>query len=116
MSLDKVRRVLVTIRITVLRLVALAALVLSSASLVDSVIAPTYCSFRSECGEVSSSSYGRPFGVPLPILGLIGFALIYCLSLAPSRHAQLTVRLLSLLAGVIGASLIVIQVAVLNRF
>jgi uncharacterized membrane protein len=105
----------VTIRMTILRSVALAALALCSASLVDAVIAPTFCSFRSDCGEVNSSIYGRPLGVPLPVFGLIGFAAILCLSLSPNRRVQNLVRLFSVLAGLAGAILIVVQVLVLDR-
>ncbi len=102
-------------RWTIYRLIALAALALCSASLSDSVFGPTFCSFRSDCGQVSASAYAQPLGIPLPIIGFVGFATIFCLSLVSSRGAFRFNRVCALAAGVAGCGLLAIQFFILER-
>jgi uncharacterized membrane protein/predicted DsbA family dithiol-disulfide isomerase len=103
-------------RLFLLRVLALFALAVSAALLADQVSgAGAFCSFGRECEEVAASVYGKPGGVPLPALGIAGFALIFVLTLVPNRRAAALVRPLAAVAGAGGAALIVIQVSVLHR-
>jgi uncharacterized membrane protein/2-hydroxychromene-2-carboxylate isomerase len=100
----------------VLRLLALVGLGVSSALVADSVFEiGTFCRPDDPCGEVAASSYGQVFGVPLSAVGLVGFSLILLTSLVPTRWAAAAVRLLAVVAGLAGAGLLIIQLAVLRQ-
>lgn len=104
-------------RWTIFRLIALTALALSSASLVDSLFfSGAFCGFRSGCGEVTASAYGRPLGIPLPIVGVAGFSTILLLSLIPNRYVRNAVRIIAAAAGLAGLALILVQALILERY
>jgi predicted DsbA family dithiol-disulfide isomerase/uncharacterized membrane protein len=69
-----------------LRLCALVALGASAALLVD-YLSPTaaFCSPGSGCAAVRASGFGYLFGgrVPVPAIGIVGFALLFVVSLRP---------------------------------
>jgi uncharacterized membrane protein len=103
-------------RLELMRGLAVIGLAASSASLADQALGDgTFCSFESGCEAVTSSAWGKPFGVPLPIFGLVGFASILGLSLVSSATTRSLVRRLSLVGALIGISLIVVQLVVLGR-
>jgi uncharacterized membrane protein/predicted DsbA family dithiol-disulfide isomerase len=104
------------VRLVALRVLALVALTLSSAALVDYVReAPGFCAFGTGCEQVMRSALGHPLGVPLPALGLAGFGVLFALTLWPGRRAGRWLRPLALAAGAAGAALVVVQVAILGQ-
>jgi predicted DsbA family dithiol-disulfide isomerase/uncharacterized membrane protein len=102
----------------VLRVATLVALAASAALFSDyTADAPSFCSAASGCGairasELSHIGFGDGRFVPLPLLGLAGFALLYSASLA-SRHATLVA---AALGGAVGAFLLYTQAFVLHTF
>ena len=103
-------------RTIVLRLLMLIGLGVSSALLADELLdAGTYCKFDEPCAAVAASPYGQVLGVPWAVIGLAGFAALLALSLIPTRWAELGVRVGAVAAGLTGATLLVIQVAVLRQ-
>lgn len=88
--------------LVVLRVATLVALAASAALFSDyTAEAPTFCGAASGCGAVRASelshiSFGDGKFVPLPLVGLVGFALLY--------GASLTSRLATLVAAVAGGA------------
>src|SRR4051794_8833191 len=104
------------LRTNLFRLFAVVALAASSASLADQTMNDaTFCSFESGCEAVTSSVYGKPLGIPLPIFGLAGFAAILGLTLVNRDSAGRIARWLAIAGAAVGISLIVVQFAVLER-
>jgi predicted DsbA family dithiol-disulfide isomerase/uncharacterized membrane protein len=101
----------------VLRVAALVALAASAALLSDYLgDAPSFCSAASGCGAVRASPYshiswGDGNFVPLPALGVLGFAALYAASLLSRR---LTV-VLAVSGGVAAAWLLSVQAFVLQQ-
>ncbi len=94
------------------RLASVLALAVSAALLVDYVgRAPTFCGLGSGCAAVRSSGYGYlsllDMNLPLPLLGLLGFALL--LGVALTRGLSRWTPLVGALGGVIGLSLFALQ-------
>lgn len=103
-------------RILLIRLLCVAALGASAASLADQTLGDaTFCSFESGCEEVTSSAYGKPLGIPLPVFGIVGFALVLGLTLIGKESTNAMARRLGHLGAAVGAILVVIQFAVLGR-
>jgi uncharacterized membrane protein/predicted DsbA family dithiol-disulfide isomerase len=99
----------------VIRLLTLVALAVSAAQFADTLTAAgAFCSFEGDCEAVTTSAYGKPLGVPLPAIGLVGFGILFGLSLARGSAFDL-VRPLAVVAGLVGVALLVIQFAVLRR-
>jgi protein-disulfide isomerase/uncharacterized membrane protein len=106
-----------SLRLLLIRLLALAALAVSAALLVDSFLpASRLCGWESSCREVVGSAFGRIAGVPLSAIGLVGFATLFGLSFASGRSVRRGFRVLALLGGVGGLVLIAIQACILQRF
>jgi uncharacterized membrane protein/protein-disulfide isomerase len=98
------------------RLLALTALVVSTALLWNGLrLNPRFCPFGGGCEEVLSSAYGRPLGVPLPLVGVLTFGSLFAASLLPGRRVGRALGLLAPAAGAGGLVLILLQVFVLRR-
>lgn len=103
-------------RLLIVRILILVALGVSAAQLADHISgAGAFCEFGDTCEEVTTSDYGKPLGVPLPVFGVAGFGLLFALTLVPTRWAIRLVRWLGVLAGVIGLGLLLIQLTVLHK-
>jgi uncharacterized membrane protein/predicted DsbA family dithiol-disulfide isomerase len=103
-------------RIRIIRVLALIALTLSAALLVNHIRPnPSLCGFESNCQDVLQSSFARPMGVPLPLLGLVLFAVVLGASLWPDGRAGRLQRPLTLAAGGGGLTLLLLQLLVLQR-
>ena len=73
-------------RTHVVRLLALAALAVSAALLVNHFRPnPRLCGYESDCDDVLSSRFSSVLGVPLPLVGLVTFGAIFGLSLSTAR-------------------------------
>jgi protein-disulfide isomerase/uncharacterized membrane protein len=102
----------------VLRVATLLALAATAALLSDyTADAPTFCSAASGCGAVRASQYshiqiGDGRFLPLPLFGLVAFALSYAASLVSRRAVQVT----AILGGLVGAWLLYVQAFVLQHF
>lgn len=95
------------------RLLAVVGLGASALSLADAVAdAPAFCGFDGGCDRVTDSAYGRPLGVPLPVVGVVGFAAVLGLALVGCER---TARILAIVGGVAGLGLIVVQLAVIGH-
>jgi uncharacterized membrane protein len=103
-------------RTHVVRLLALAALAVSAALLVNHVRPnPRFCGYESDCEEVLSSRFGRVLGVPLPLVGVAAFGATLGASLWSGSRAVRLRRWLALAAGAGGLVLLLLQVFVLQR-
>ncbi len=103
-------------RIRIIRVLALVALAISAALLVNHVRRnPSLCGFESDCQDVLESAYARPLGVPLPLVGLVLFAAVLGSSLWPAGWATRLFRHSTLLAGAGGITLILLQLLVVQR-
>lgn len=100
----------------ILRGLCVVALAASAASLAEQSFGDgTFCSFESGCESVTHSAYGAPLGVPLPYVGVVGFAGILGLTLIGGRIATRFARMLAVAAALAGAALLAIQFAVLGQ-
>jgi uncharacterized membrane protein len=103
-------------RLILVRLLTLFALAISTAQFADHLTgANAICEFGDSCEQVTNSVYGKPLGIPLPLVGLVGFGLLYTLTLVPTLWAVCLVRALGIIAGVIGIGLLTLQFAVLHK-
>jgi predicted DsbA family dithiol-disulfide isomerase/uncharacterized membrane protein len=85
-------------------LLAVAGLALSAALLVDSLRpAPAFCA-AGGCAEVRSSAWARPLGIPMPVVGLVFFALAALMACAGGRRAERPRRVIAAVgaAGALG--------------
>jgi uncharacterized membrane protein/predicted DsbA family dithiol-disulfide isomerase len=99
-----------------LRCALLVALAGSAVSLADdSFHTRPFCGFDSGCDAVTGTVYGRPFGVPLAAVGLVGFGALFALTLFPAARAFALVGPGAVLAGLGGLGLIGIQAFVLGQ-
>jgi uncharacterized membrane protein/predicted DsbA family dithiol-disulfide isomerase len=99
-----------------LRLATLVGIAACGALLSDDYAgSPAFCGFHGGCDLVTESVYGRPFGVPLPAVGLAAFALCLGLTFWPGCVGAVQVRLLAILAGILGLGLILVQLVVLGQ-
>lgn len=102
----------------VLRVAVLVALTTSAALLSDYIAdAPSFCSAASGCGAVRASELshiqlGEGKFVPLPLFGLVGFALLFAASLTSRRATQVAAAV----GAATGAFLLYTQAFVLRQF
>ena len=102
-------------RLVASRLISLAAVAVCMAISVDYWRpTPAFCGFRAGCEEVIHSAYGRPFGVPLPVVGLLAFSSFFLLTLFPGSKLSRLQGPLAIIAGLIGLSLVAVQVFLLH--
>ncbi len=103
-------------RLFILRLASLAALAFSAALLTDYWRpGALVCGFESSCEDVLASRFSKVAGVPLPVFGLLGFTAIFACSLSPRPRSTQLLRLLALVAAVVGGALIFVQFFVLHN-
>jgi protein-disulfide isomerase/uncharacterized membrane protein len=100
-----------------LRVAALVALGASGALLVDYVsVSPAFCSPGSGCSAVRGSGYGYLFGgqLPMPAVGIAGFASLFVVSLLPSLRRW--VFPMAAAGGVAAVVLLLLQAVVIRQF
>lgn len=101
-----------------LRSATLVALCASTALLSDYIAGtPTFCSAASGCGAVRASAYshfvlGDSFFIPLPALGLLGFAVLMSVSFV----SRALTRAVAGAGGLIALCLLLIQAVVVRHF
>src|SRR5260221_9801627 len=101
----------------IFRLALLLALGVSAALLIDYLRPlPAFCDVGSGCDQVRLSRYGTLLMIPVPVIGLVGFATWMVLSLIPGQGAHFFARLLALVAGLTGGLLLVTQAFVIKVF
>ncbi len=100
------------------RLLALVALAVSSALLLDySRPIQAFCAPDSGCDKVRLSGYGSWYGVPVPVLGIVGFGSLFVLSLfAHSAIARRVLRVGAVLGGVGGVAFLLLQAIAIHAF
>jgi uncharacterized membrane protein len=99
----------------VTRLAALAALAASAALLMHYLHPnPQFCGFHADCDKVILSRFGRILGMPLPVLGVVTFGVLFVLSLSPAQRVGRLFQILALGAAGIGLVLILIQVLIIG--
>jgi uncharacterized membrane protein/2-hydroxychromene-2-carboxylate isomerase len=79
------------------------------------LVRPVFCGFDSGCDDVLSSVYGRPGGVPLPVLGIGAFGVFLGLTLLPKQCVSVLIGPMALSAGAVGLTLILAQLVVLRQ-
>jgi uncharacterized membrane protein/predicted DsbA family dithiol-disulfide isomerase len=70
---------------------------------------PVFCSDGGGCDALKHTAYAMPFGIPLPLLGLAGFLALGIASLVRGPGARAAQLVLSGIAAVTGAALLVLQ-------
>jgi protein-disulfide isomerase/uncharacterized membrane protein len=99
----------------VLRVAALVALLASAALAVDYLSAnPAFCGAESGCGAVRRSGFGYLPGssIPVPVLGIAAFSVLFTLSLFESQRKLLSIA--ALVGGVLGVLLLGVQAFVVG--
>lgn len=103
--------------LVVLRVLSLVALGVSGALLIDYVsFNPSFCSPGSGCSAVRASGWGYLFGgkLPVPALGIAGFAGLFVVSL--SKDLRKWVFPMAAVGGVMAAIFIAVQAIVIREF
>lgn len=96
--------------------VAVAGIAASSMLLVDYVRpAPVFCVEGGGCEALKHTVFAMPFGVPLPIIGLLGFVALGAWSMVPGKRARYVQLGLAAGAGTVGLMLLVLQM-LLHQF
>src|ERR1700722_19240885 len=84
----------------------------SAVLLVDYVrSSPVFCAEGGGCDAVKHSPLAALLGVPTPLVGVLGFAVLGALFLARGRRVRAACAALALVGGVIGLGLIAAQLA-----
>jgi uncharacterized membrane protein len=106
-----------SLRLLLLRLLALLALGVSAALLVNSLAPGSgWCGFDSSCQQVTHSSFAQILGVPLPVFGLVGFGALLGLSFSARPSLRRWFRALALLIGLGGGVLLGLQALVIRHY
>jgi uncharacterized membrane protein/predicted DsbA family dithiol-disulfide isomerase len=94
-----------------LSLVPVLAGLVASAMLAVDYLRPTpvFCVEGGGCEALKHTTYAMPLGIPLPLFGLVGFLAIGVAACWPGRRARLVQLALSVGAGMLGGSLILLQ-------
>lgn len=99
--------------LALLRALALVALATSVALFIDYVsVSPSFCGVDSGCSAVRHSGFGYVAGIPVPVFGVLAFALVFALSLAKSEMARSLLPKLSYVGAAIGVVLVGIQLKI----
>jgi uncharacterized membrane protein len=105
--------------IVALRLPILVATTASAALLIEygNAGSPAFCSAGSGCAKVRASEYAKIGGIPLPIIGLAAFGILFALAVVSRTKLQHRVLALAgALGGLAGAALIVLQATAIQAF
>jgi uncharacterized membrane protein len=106
-----------SIKVIAFRVLAILALVTCVASLIDHLRPiPLFCGDKFGCEEVNQSVFGSIFGVPLPVFGIVAFALFLGASLCPARPVVRCLGPMAILAGFFGFGFVLIQALLIQRF
>jgi uncharacterized membrane protein/predicted DsbA family dithiol-disulfide isomerase len=88
----------------------LSGLVASAMLVVDYTRpAPVFCAEGGGCDALRHTAIAMPLGIPLPLLGLVGFLAIGAASLLAGHRARVAQLGLSVVAGLVGLSLLIVQ-------
>jgi uncharacterized membrane protein/protein-disulfide isomerase len=99
------------------RLFALVALTASAVSLENGLRAGEgYCPFHTDCTAVTASPFGNIWGMPLALVGVVAFGILFAMLLFPDGWAGRFLGPLALAGGVLGAGLIVLQAFVIGHW
>ncbi len=89
---------------------AVAGLVASAMLVVDYLRPmPVFCAEGGGCDALRHTAIATPLGIPLPLFGVVGFLAIGVASLLPGRRARVAQLGLSVISGMVGLSLLVVQ-------
>jgi uncharacterized membrane protein/predicted DsbA family dithiol-disulfide isomerase len=92
---------------------AAAGIAASAMLLVDYVRpAPVFCAESSGCAALKHTVFAAPMGVPLPLVGLLGFVALAASALVSGRRARMAQLGLAFVAGLVGVVLLSLQVLV----
>ena len=104
-------------RLLIVRLFAIIALGLSFAIFLEERrISPAFCSAKTGCQSVLGSEWSSPAGVPLPVVGMLGFGALILATLFPGASLGKLVRPLAIAGGIAGAGLLAVQFAILRQY
>lgn len=108
----------VHVRELALQALCLVGVATAAMLLVDYVRPPVFCADHgSGCDAVRNSVYARPFGVPLPVPGVLFFSSMLGLSLMGARErARRLLAALGLLGVLAGVSFLAIQALVIHHW
>lgn len=96
--------------------VAAAGIAASAMLLVDYVRpAPVFCSEGGGCDALKHTIFATPYGVPLPLIGLVGFLALGVVGLLPGRLARRAQLGLAIGGGLAGVMLLALQ-ALIGQF
>jgi protein-disulfide isomerase len=106
------------VSLLVFRLAVLVALGVSTALLIDYFRPlPAFCDVGSGCDQIRASGRGQLFGrIPIPIIGVVAFAVTMTLSLVPGERAARLTRLFGVIGGGAGVALLLMQALQLKVF
>lgn len=112
------RRMANRLPLLIFRLAVLVALGVSTALLIDYFRPlPAFCDVGSGCDQIRASGRGRLFGfLPIPIVGVVAFAVTMTMSLLPSERAARMTRAFGIIAGGAGLALLLVQALVFHVF
>src|ERR1700678_1881544 len=92
--------------IAALVLPVLVGLTASAALLVDYLrVSPVFCSEGGGCDAVKHTVLASPFGVPMPVFGVLGFGVLGGLLLARGPRVRTLHRVVSIAAAILGVGL-----------
>lgn len=104
-------------RTALLRLTAMAALVVSAILISDHMNPDrAFCPMEEACEAARSSALGSLFGIPTSILGMVAFGGLFFLTLLPVEWGRRLLQVAGFFAALAGAGFIVYQAIVLRTF
>jgi protein-disulfide isomerase/uncharacterized membrane protein len=102
--------------LSVLRFAAIVAMGFSVALIVDATRAvPAFCAAGSGCDAVRKSGYSTAFGVPVPYMGLLAFAVLFVLAMSHASRRRLAAWA-SVAGGLVALGLLGLQAFVIHAF
>ncbi|HTU58401.1 MAG TPA: thioredoxin domain-containing protein [Polyangiales bacterium] len=71
--------------------------------------APKFCAPDGGCGVVRETAWAYPFGIPLPVFGVLGLLAVAITGLIPGRRARIAHVALACAGALLGATLLLVQ-------